>query len=320
MTIRVGIIGTDNGHAAIFAGNFNGWSDDVPTPVRAGNYFDPFYHYWQYHRAELTLLSGQPGIVAGATVTRIWSNDPSAASTISTACSIPTVCSTPEQVCEDVDAVMVLSEDPASHPVYARLALERGLPTFVDKPIAPDVAGCEEIYELARRHGAKVFTSSALRWSPELVATRRAIDDVYRDALLSVYVKVPNRLALYGIHAVEMVNGLLGHDVVEVQGVQEGAHQIATLRFASGQIAIIDTFDAQARPSYCFVAYLQRHTLFVDLRELAMAFARLQQAFVDMAAGGDVPVMPEETMTLMRIVYAAQQACETGRVVQVVSR
>ena len=316
MTVRVGVIGTKNGHAAIIAGYLNGWSESVPTPVRAGGYLDPFYHFWQYQRTEETMVSGSPNLGGHARVTKIWSPDLSAARQIAAACDIDEVSATIEEASTDVDAVMVLSGEPDEHPRQAGPALERGLPTFIDKPLGSDMDQCRAMYAQAARGGARLFSASGLRWSAEVKLAKQEFASGYAEPIEGIYVKVPNRMDQYGIHAVEMVNVVLGADVRSVQGVTAGHRATAVLEYGSGQTAIIETFYAQVRPSYCMVVYGQRHTKMYHLYDTSLPFIWMFDDFVKMVTDGTVPVPEEEVLRMMLITFAAERACAGGGEVQ----
>ena len=166
MTVRIGIIGTANGHAAVVAGFLNGWSEEAPTIVRAGGYLDPYYHFWQYQRMEEVMATGSPTAAPTARVTKIRARTETSRRRIAFACDIPELRQSVDDACVDVDAVMVLSGDPEEQPWQAAGVLS-GLPTFIDKPLASNVEACRAVFAQARRTGAPVFSSSGLRWSSE---------------------------------------------------------------------------------------------------------------------------------------------------------
>ena len=306
MSLKIGMVGTDNGHAAILAGCVNGWAESAPTPLRAGGYVDPFYHFWQYQRTELALMSGQPTPFGSTRVASIWGSNVEATASIASACSIPHVASSIEELCDNVDAVMVLSGDPDLQPGQAAPSLRRGMPTFIDKPMAATVAACREVYAQANRHGAKLFSGSGLRWSVELHNALREFTDGYQEKIEGLYIKVPNVMAQYGIHAVEIANVFLGADVRSVGGTSAGNRSVLLLEYGTGQSAVIETLYAQVRPSYCINIYGERHTKMIHMYDTALPFFGLLGAFIEMAEDGVVPVAEKEVLRLMEITLAAQ--------------
>jgi predicted dehydrogenase len=308
MTVRIGIIGTANGHAAVVAGFLNGWSEEAPTIVRAGGYLDPYYHFWQYQRMEEVMATGSPTAAPTTRVTKIWGEDRDLAARIAFACDIPELCQSVDDACVDVDAVMVLSGDPEEQPRQAAGALERGLPTFIDKPLASNVEACKAVFAQARRTGAPVFSGSGLRWSSELQNAKRDFTEGFSEPIEAIYVKVPNRVEQYGIHAVEMANIFLGADVRRVSAIQDDNRCAAILSYATGQTALVEMLNAQIRPSYCVIVYGQRHTKMVHLYDTALGFIGLFDSFLSMVSTRVAPVAEAEVVRLMEIVFAVQDA------------
>ncbi|WP_417869668.1 Gfo/Idh/MocA family protein [Vibrio furnissii] len=63
------------------------------------------------------------------------------------------------------DAVMIHAAT-AVHPEIARFFLSRGIPTFVDKPLADSAAACEQLYELAEQHRQPLYVGFNRRHIP----------------------------------------------------------------------------------------------------------------------------------------------------------
>src|SRR6266481_3250848 len=76
-----------------------------------------------------------------------------------------------KQIAEDqwVDGTLIESQEGAPHWERARPFLEAGLPCFIDKPFTCSVADARKIVELADKHKVPIFSSSSLRYAPELV-------------------------------------------------------------------------------------------------------------------------------------------------------
>jgi len=70
-----------------------------------------------------------------------------------------------EKLVQEVDAVWLgdASGTGSDHFDLIAPALEKGLPCFVDKPIGKTVAGTRQILELAKKHNAKLMSSSLFR-------------------------------------------------------------------------------------------------------------------------------------------------------------
>ena len=73
-----------------------------------------------------------------------------------------------------IDAALVLTPD-GSHEEIAVALLEAGLPTFVEKPLAITVEGCDRILAAARREGARLYVGHNMRHMPVILTMRELI-------------------------------------------------------------------------------------------------------------------------------------------------
>ena len=116
-----------------------------------------------------------------------------------------------------VDAVLIESVDGTVHLARARPFLERGIPCFVDKPFTCSAADARTLIDLAARHKTFVFSSSSLRYAPEVV---QYVGDAAKGKLLGCAVHCPAPLSPiparnaglyhYGIHGAEILYTLMG--------------------------------------------------------------------------------------------------------------
>jgi len=318
MTIRIGIVGTDNGHAHLFSGWINGWAEDVPIPARPAGYLDSFYLRWAARRVELMLESAwgtQRTPIPDVRVTKIWGAVPGQAELIARACDIDCVAATIEEAVTDVDAVMVLSDLASDHLGHARLSLEAGLPTYIDKPLAPSALEAREIADLATAHGARWFSASSLGFSYEIKVARSMVEGL--GGLRSLQSKVQNRWADYGIHSFQMAASFLGHDVKTIRGHTVGTSDIMTLEYRDGRIAVLQNIGGQSRPSYCATLFCGLGTHFIDINDTMITSLELIEAFVDMVRNDSpAPVSPAEAIRSIEVVSAGLRALQIGEVVE----
>jgi predicted dehydrogenase len=311
---RLGIIGTDNTHAHVYAAFLNGWAFDrpIPTYIEGNSNAGSGMYLWAKTLRDLATGEGARLPVSGGRVTRIWSADPSDARQIAQACEIETVCDEPAEVCEEVDAVMVLSEDPSTHLEYAGLALTKGVPVYVDKPLAEGLEDGQRLADLAESTGTPWFTCSALRYSPELIGARaRAAAEI--GDLHAVYASCPNEFRLYGIHVVEMVNALMGAEVDTVWASFGKSRDVAFLEIGSGVSAVIETIRASNEPIYYAILYGEYGAFAVAVRDFGRLFIPLVEAVVEMAQTKEAPIPASEGLWLNSIVWATRLSADLGK-------
>ncbi len=116
--------------------------------------------------------------VAGFELARVWDRDLEVARRFAEMFDPPPrVCRTVEEATEGVDAAFhaECDADGSDHLERAEPSLRRGLPTFVDKPLALTTKDARTMVRLARRHKAPLFCSSILGYVPEVDMMRAGL-------------------------------------------------------------------------------------------------------------------------------------------------
>ena len=117
------------------------------------------------------------------------------------------------QLLENVDAVLLETNDGRLHLKQALQVFEAGKPVFIDKPVAASLQDVIAIYEAAKQLNVPMFSSSSVRFAPaaEEIAKGKYGKvlgvDVYSPAILE---KTHPDLFWYGIHGVEMLYTIMG--------------------------------------------------------------------------------------------------------------
>ena len=195
-----------------------------------------FYHYTNYNDARR--LTVEP--VDGFEIARIWDEHREAAEIfVEVFNGKPEICDRVEQVSDDVDLVFIADCDleGKDHFDLARPGLEKGVPTFVDKPFAYTVADVLEMLELGKRHGAPVMSLSILRSLPEATLFARRMEEIGGARFGTVQGGSTHLAGL--IHSVSLAQHLFGDGVETVQ--QMSSRKNDTI--------ILDYGDRQDRPS-----------------------------------------------------------------------
>lgn len=187
--IRIALLGSDSTHTEAFASRING----------AGS-----------------VWAGRAKIVS------IWGEDAGETSAKAEAHGIERVAETPGEALDGADFAMVIGRFADSHFAPAKIALEQGVPTFVDKPFTPNKEEAEALAALSRSTGTPLCSSSPLRFAAELVELKDALGEAGED-WLSAVVTVPANCTdlgpdprldsafFYGIHGLEMLLEIVGH-------------------------------------------------------------------------------------------------------------
>ena len=197
-------------------------------------------------------------------------------------------CDSVLQLSGSCDRFAVLAPaNPERHLELANLVLPFGKPTFIDKPLAANVAEAELIFDLAEAHGTPMQSCSALRSTPiqEMVAQTAA---TVRH--LAVFAGGTS-WAEYGIHPVELAISCLGADIQRIHRVGGDDHPLVLLEYPGGLTATI-TFNASAHVDFEVVLSTQQETrhvivdaerLFLDAASAILDFFEAEKPLVDRA-------------------------------------
>jgi len=131
---------------------------------------------------------------------------------------------------QDINAVAVGSPD-FLHEEHACAALERGLATFLEKPMHITIDGCDRILQTARDSGAKLFVGHNMRYMETYLTMKRLIDEGAIGEVKAIWCR---HFISYGGDAYfrdwhseqKYSNGLL---------LQKGAHDIDIIHWLAGR-------------------------------------------------------------------------------------
>jgi predicted dehydrogenase len=184
-----------------------------------------------------------------ARVVSIWGEDSSQLISKAKSLRIDRVASSPQEALENVDLAMVIGRFGDSHFAPAMAAIKARIPTFVDKPFTVSSAEARLLSDKAYENNVPLLSASPLRFSKEVVDLKRFIGS--GELVDSVVVSVPatctdlgldlrlNSAFFYGIHGLEMLLELTGHNVKDVS-VNYGAEIIsAQIEFGNGLSALL---------------------------------------------------------------------------------
>lgn len=114
-------------------------------------------------------------------IARIWDEDREVAEVFASIFrKRPRICAAYEEASDDVDLVFIAecNGDGSDHWRLARPGLEKGVPTFIDKPFAYTVKDALALARLARKRRAPLYSTSMLRTTPETIRFRHRLAEI----------------------------------------------------------------------------------------------------------------------------------------------
>jgi len=193
MPYRVGIVGTDNSHALIFSQIANG--------VDQANY------------------------VPGFQVTHLFGLDSKRNQEVAEKGRVSNIVSKPSEMIGEIDVAFIEFRHGGLHLKYAKPFIEKGIPIFVDKPLAASTRDARQLLQLARKKRVLFTSFSTLRLASavqEFKSLLASEQPVYLSVLSPGDLKSEyGGLIFYGIHPAEILNEIAGQGVKGVMAMRK---------------------------------------------------------------------------------------------------
>jgi len=252
----------------------------------------------------------------GAKVVKVWDPQKKWAERLATVCSIPKVCDAFEDCARGVDAVVIVDDGSGTQADYAIPGLKRGLPTFIDKPLAMTGKRALEIVNIARKYDAPLMSASSLRYVPDVL---KLIEEVKSFGNIPVATaSCGNELVYYGIHALETAYAVLGAGAVSCLNVGQPGRNIVRVRFRDGRDLVLLVGESEyMQAGFQISVYGQKGWRCVN-PDLTDLYLYLLQQFLDMVTSGRKFVVPlDEMVEVIAVLEAGKRSLAEGREVTV---
>ncbi|MBQ7177375.1 MAG: hypothetical protein IJS08_08175 [Victivallales bacterium] len=303
--LNFGIVGMNpgNGHPYSFTAVFNGFNPDALEQCD----FPIIRQYLvQHHRNQQ--------FIQNARVTHVWTQDRSLSEKIAAVSRIPNVVDSLAQLADETDAIIFARDDIWNHFEMARSLFRTGKPIYMDKLLC---ATQEELKIWSQEIPADypLMTASSFRFAP-----------IVKDAVAAVKARRP--MAVHGVspcvwiryapHLLDPLFEICGRDVASVQNSGSDKHDIVTLTFADGLMAVLEVHEGISLPmglKLRFSAPEQAIDVpYTDptLESYFLSIVEMMRQFTRMVEFGEYPVSRSETLFMNRVVLAALASREQG--------
>ena len=250
-----------------------------------------------------------------ARITHAWSTDVKGTRKLAQAAGIEHVVKYPEDVIGEVDGVILADDMEMTHHRSAPIFLKAGLPTFIDKPLAPNWREAKRTVELARKHRAPMMSCSALRYATE-IADGRAIAAKVGRITTCVAVGV-NELYFYGIHPLELMVTVMGKRIRKVRNVGEKGKSIVHVTFTDGRMGTLIVYEKGLAYTLEITLHGTKGHLHLPIADHQGFYADMMRTFLDMVETRRPPIPYDETLNIIRALELAKRSQKTGRACEV---
>jgi predicted dehydrogenase len=209
-----------------------------------------------------------------------------------------------EELCKNVDAVLLESVDGRPHLAQVTPVIKAGKPVFVDKPMAGSLRDVLKMFELAKAAKVPLFSASSLRFDNDTQAVRNGSIGTVQSAETYGPCKItPHQPDLYnyGIHGTEALFTVMGTgcETVERGKTDDGKIQV-TGTWKGGRKGVFRE-DGKFRGS----AQGDKGEAQVGGHD---GYAALVAEIVKFFQSGVSPVKPEETIEIFAFMEAADES------------
>ena len=195
-----------------------------------------------------------------------------------------------EEVVENSDCICVLApSNPEAHEWLAELPLKSGKPVYIDKPFADSQSAAERLFTLAEKYNTPLMSSSALRFSDELLSGK--VQEMKPHLFCTT--GSGSTFDEYGIHQLEMVVSVMGTDVKNIKFTGDAKKLTLALEYGNGNLA-------QVAYSAClpFSITACNEKSAVTFSQMNRMFNNLIDSMLDFFADGKSRVPKEETICI----------------------
>jgi len=296
--IKLGIIGLSegNGHPYSFSAIINGYD---PVAMKASGWTGIFDYLEEKDESDFLL-----GI---AEVTHIWTQDYNESIKIARASKIKTICNEMDEMIDVVDAVIIARDDYEHHYEMAKPFLEAGLKVFIDKPLSLNKN--ELLFFKSYLKNGQLMSCSGLRYAKELDATRTWLREEKNIKLIRASVVLT--WEKYGIHMLDALFGMIDFNVTSVIAI-EGKHKSVILKTESNALIHIDALGQTAKTFEMSIWSDVRREA-IEIKDNFTAFKRAMFYFIKMIKSGKPQIDAELTLSLMKVLIAANLSIEENR-------
>lgn len=284
--LRVGIIGADTSHVVAFTEILN----------------DPKAKGHVEGAKVVALFKGGSRDIESS-----WSRVEEYTKTLQTKFGV-TVYDSIEELCRNVDAVMLESVDGRPHLEQVKPVLDAKKPVYLDKPVAGSLPDALEIFRLARKARVPLFSASSLRYAANSQAARNGkVGKVMSALTWSPCHLEPHHpdLFWYGVHGVESLFTVMGPGIETVKrGTTTNGLIEVVGKWKGGRTGIYREGEG-----YGGLAAGQEGEMPVGNYD---GYAPLVAEIVKFFQTGVAPVKPEETIEIFGFMEAADESKRLG--------
>lgn len=205
------------------------------------------HHLNNYHSDKFLELLHGPLAAEECRIVAAWESNPAGESDWCTKNKVERLAS-PEEVVRQVDAVMVMAPDNIDfHRRFCEIVLPSKKPTVIDKFLAPNIVDAQAIFDLAKKNGTRIMSSSALAFAVELEQHLPTA----KEGITEIFVRGFGKWEGYGVHTVAMAMRVMGGNFKRIIDTGTASTRWITVDYGSGKFITMEVREAENQHEVC---------------------------------------------------------------------
>jgi predicted dehydrogenase len=216
-----------------------------------------------------------------------------------------------EEMCRNVDAVLLESVDGRPHLEQAKPVFAAGKPVFIDKPVAGSLHDALAIFRLAKEANVPCFSSSSYRYYKSLTdVIKQDIGDVKSCISIGPCHLEPHHpdLFWYGVHPTEALFTVMGVGCEKVVRTATTDTDVVTGTWKDGRVGVLYGIRTSGTPHKVVIFGSKKVVEQEDSGDYAALVAEIVKFFQTKVA----PVSAEETIQMFAFMEAADESKRRG--------
>jgi predicted dehydrogenase len=281
--------------------------------------------------------------VPGFDLVKVWDADPAKAGTFAdTYLGAPKVCRSVEEVTDGIDAVFIsdCNLEGSDHLEMASPFLKKGIPTFLDKPLAFTLKDAVRIVRLARKHRAPLFCASSLSFVPVADLFKKRFPEIGKVGLGIVkncgcalsqdnlggrgcVFASEKETWPYVVHGIALALHIFGTGVEWVRCMGGLPWEYLLMHLKNGrEVLVINTSFSLFSESFDLYAHAYSNQGVINCPaigdpEYIPGAVRILKNFKRMVLTRKLPLSHEEMLEIMYVMEAGRLAQKTGKMVRI---
>ena len=218
---------------------------------------------------------------------------------------------TPEEIIGQVDAVMIESVDGSVHYDRTLPFLEAGIPVFIDKPLACSLEHAKALADLARNRSVPIFSSSSLRYAPEVTEIQKGQDklgQIFGVEVCTTATLHPRNPGLfhYGIHGVETLYTLMGPGCQSVWATSNADTDVISGLWYDGRIGTLRGIR-KGHSGFGFTSYHEKSIVRTSINT-NFIYREILKKIIKMFETGESPIDISESLEIVAFIEAVTKS------------